>query len=816
MKKKIFSLIVALLLTATAFATFVIVKSNGTITRVRAEQLKFEQKGTSFTLNGIDVKDIANIYNRDWRSSDDYERAFMMKYADPNEYASDRKRQVRSQEFKVMLKPLIEKFAPDSMGYFNSRISDVDVPLTRCLATGMCFYVARCIGAMELNSPYNRVLGDDFWDGVWDNNDMYSLLPFENQYKSEGGNYDRVIIDALLWNEGHVSLVSYQEVVAPYGESTNRDWNKAFTWEAAVRAITRLYDSLEAGDGDAINVAMTDERATTPDSEIITEDILAIASKSTVTKLSELRKLSGPQTAERMNGTNDIPLTNWTRYVEDAARWGFNSFFYMFPSNNLVNWKDMTVNVKCLQMLDRLVAACVENNITLRLQADCLPGAGSYFVEGDKFAEYIEDFSFDLTECEKGCQMWKMLSERYKDIPSEYLIFTPVHGKYDPMRHEASAEAVANYMCKLIDQIREVSPNRFIYYSYTGNGDIEPLTNDKAKWYFDTIESKYENVRILRNFFELVYVFSTITPGVNMDLATHSCFLDEYPVTIYCAYPHISSDSPLTIDGCLPAGTKIDLYLKNTEGYDMGEKFQIKADESVIYQEDIPMSKMTYASSYRKTEVFSSCYPYAESEKKISFTLDKDVKVLTLSCSAHCFVTWCGMDVYLPESYQVERWYKATDLDLQNGYEEWWWGPKMTSRIMISPNYAPDGSEKGRHLTIHENVTFTSDGISAQSNHETINAWGDAIRKFSPQCGVEVENQTYNRGCTQESMLRYCNDMYGMLHENGFDFWMSDFDLLYDENATYYRIAWRKVEYFDGYANFNLELLRTLQKYQYK
>ena len=65
-------------------------------------------------------------------------------------------------------------------------------------------------------------------------------------------------------------------------------------------------------------------------------------------------------------------------------------------------------------------------------------------------------------------------------------------------------------------------------------------------------------------------------------------------------------------------------------------------------------------------------------------------------------------------------------------------------------------------------------------------------------------------------MLRYCDDVYGMMHDNGFDYWISDFDLLYDEFATAYRIGWRKVESFDGYANFNVELLRVLQKHQYK
>ena len=247
MKKKIFSLLAVLLVAATAFATFVIVRNNGTFTRVRVEQLKFEQKGTSFTLNGIDVNDIANIYNREWRSSDDYERAFTEKYLDAGSYALDRKRKMNSLEFKAMLKPLIEKYAPDSMAYFNSRIADVDVPLTRCLAVGMCFYTARCIGVLTRNSNTSRELGDHFWDGIWDNTDMQKLLPYEMRYKSEGGEYDRVLIDALLWNDGHISLISNREVVSPYGDSGNWDWDKPFTWENAVRAITRLHDSIDKG-----------------------------------------------------------------------------------------------------------------------------------------------------------------------------------------------------------------------------------------------------------------------------------------------------------------------------------------------------------------------------------------------------------------------------------------------------------------------------------------------------------------------------------------------------------------------------------------
>ena len=61
MKKKKFSLLAGLLVAATAFATFVIVKSNGTLITAVSDKLSFEQNGSSFTINGIDVKDIAHI-----------------------------------------------------------------------------------------------------------------------------------------------------------------------------------------------------------------------------------------------------------------------------------------------------------------------------------------------------------------------------------------------------------------------------------------------------------------------------------------------------------------------------------------------------------------------------------------------------------------------------------------------------------------------------------------------------------------------------------------------------------------------------------
>ena len=812
MKKTIIILMAALLLTASAFATFVIIKKNGTLSRSLSEQLKVEQTGSSLTINGINVSDIDRIYNKNWDNSDDYERAFIENYIDAKYYTYDRKKQITSQEFRTILRPIVERMQPDSLNFFDSRFSDYDAPISRGIAVGMAYVVARCIGA-EIHNNGSWEMPENFWDGSGDYEISKFLPHFQDVPEYIGDMFWRQwgeLMAAWFWNGGYGSPYSGMRVLELDNVTNDFNWKGKFYWEDAVRAVTRLSDIIE-GSVEDVFVNINDQQATSPDPKIISEDILALAKKSTVKKLSDLHKLSGIQMAETMTGVDLTKISNQTRHAYNAARWGFNSIAYMFPTWALINSDGTKANLTNLKMLDKFVAACIENHITLRISADNLPGAGISFDPNDKFAPYIEDFSYDLTKCEIGCRMWKMLSERYKDIPSEYLIFTPVNGKYSPSK--ATVDKLANYMCKLMDQIREVDPSRFIYYSYTGLNNADAIIGEDARYYYQTINEKYDNVKIMRNFAEEIYVFTMLTPGINIDMATHSTFLHEYPLTLYGANIEFRGDAPIKLDGCLPAGTKIDMYIKLTHTPPSGGTMRIMADGQQLEEIVLENGDKEYNTSYRGTPMYASFLPYAESEKKISVTIDKAYDALTFECTADCAVTWSGIDVYLPESYQVERWYQATDYDIQHGYEEWFWGPKKTSRVMICPNlYA---SEEGRHITINSDVTFTSDVIWRKSDKGTIQAWGTAIKNFAPDCGVEVENQSYG-GCTQESMIRYCLDTYGMLRDNGFDFWMSDYDLLFDENSTAYRIAWRKVENYDGYNNFNVELLRALQQCQYK
>ena len=203
MKKTIIILMAALLLTASAFATFVIIKKNGTLSRSLSEQLKVEQTGSSLTINGINVSDIDRIYNKNWDNSDDYERAFIENYIDAKYYTYDRKKQITSQEFRTILRPIVERMQPDSLNFFDSRFSDYDAPISRGIAVGMAYVVARCIGA-EIHNNGNWEMPENFWDGSGDYEISKFLPHFQDVPEYIGDMFWRQwgeLMAAWFWNE---------------------------------------------------------------------------------------------------------------------------------------------------------------------------------------------------------------------------------------------------------------------------------------------------------------------------------------------------------------------------------------------------------------------------------------------------------------------------------------------------------------------------------------------------------------------------------------------------------------------------------------
>ena len=181
---------------------------------------------------------------------DDYDRAFIVNYLDGSYMSKERTAQVKSQEFKSMLKVLIDRFGPDSVSYFNSYITDYDVPLTRGMATIMAYYTARSIGAETGNAGFGEIPAD-MWD--CDFREYDNLLPHWNDRPETDfpeGKYWRgdpfSNWQAGWWfNNCHVSDKSGINIIALDKTANSFHMNDPFTWEDAIRAITRLYDSLD-------------------------------------------------------------------------------------------------------------------------------------------------------------------------------------------------------------------------------------------------------------------------------------------------------------------------------------------------------------------------------------------------------------------------------------------------------------------------------------------------------------------------------------------------------------------------------------------
>lgn len=348
------------------------------------------------------------------------------------------------------------------------------------------------------------------------------------------------------------------------------------------------------------------------------------------------------------------------------------------------------------------------------------------------------------------------------------------------------------YRAMLVQMIEDLAPEKIHYFDRKVTTFDTPLTRGMA-----AMMSWYNNVRISYNFCEMPYVYAEMTAveGENIDFNNHSMFKPEYPVIIYAAQNYLIPASPITIDGCLPAGTQLDLYLARTEG---DGTFTISSEDGILWEE--ALSVHNYTTSYQ----LSGYYPYATSDKKISITLQKDTDQLSLACSGGR-LEWSGMDVTLPDSYAVERWYSYS------GYDAWLDGDeslagmslRTTSRVMLCPN-----SNTGHHITIHEDITYSSESIAALSTKETIEAWGQAIRAFTPEALIRFENPYFNAGTTEASAERYYEDMLSMFDKYDFDWYSNDYGFVL--NNLY--AGSKLVRYRDDYVN--LKLLQLLQKHR--
>ena len=709
---------------------------------------------------------------------------------------------VTASTYRAMLVEMLEELAPEQMDYFDSKVKDVNLAITRGDAVRMAYYAAVCIGADDYNGySFSSDLADsdgrmgeagNFLELICP--DVYKNIPVTMANHTWGNEFTA----AGLWNVWHVDTVSGKQVFEFDEELQSMRMYDMLTMEEAETSIERL----RTGYGVKRYVSVDSAEATSP---ALSDEALAKTAERCSETLDALPRLTGFVLAN--DGYYSIHTI--VKTVDDIRRiadWGFNTVRLRITYETLFNQDGSQIDLTQAERLDELVEACIEADIHLNLLLCTLPGRTKWVDLNDVSSGGETDLFINPERQKEAVSVWATLAARYQDVSGAHLSFTPFWepdgdlGINSEEGWEHTPQDTCDTLALLIEAVRAQDPERFIFYEPTAH-IVAEATIQESSLFYEPLKSRFDNLMISYNFCQNAYVFAEITDivGEDVDLSNYSMFKPEYPVTNYGVNDTIPDGGELTIDGFLPAGTVIDLYLAYADGQ---SALTITGDGTELYHEELS------SGDYRPGRPLSSFYPYATSDKKISVTLAETTDEVAISARG-ADIKWCGMDVILPEEYAVERWYMNSGRD--NFFEDearFLW--LATSTVMISP------SERCEtwHITIRDDVTFTTGEVFAEANAETIEHWCAEISDFSPQCIVRYEDACFSLGTTQGSILRYYEDVLSTFEKYGFSWLSNDYELILQESTN--RIADAEVVEYDGYDFVNLELLELLQKYQEK
>ena len=715
---------------------------------------------------------------------------------------TERSEWVTASTYRAMLVEMLEELAPEQMDYFDSKVKDVNLAITRGDAVRMAYYAAVCIGADDYNGySFSSDLADsdgrmgeagNFLELICP--DVYKNIPVTMANHTWGNEFTA----AGLWNVWHVDTVSGKQVFEFDEELQSMRMYDMLTMEEAETSIERL----RTGYGVKRYVSVDSAEATSP---ALSDEALAKTAERCSETLDALPRLTGFVLAN--DGYYSIHTI--VKTVDDIRRiadWGFNTVRLRITYETLFNQDGSQIDLTQAERLDELVEACIEADIHLNLLLCTLPGRTKWVDLNDVSSGGETDLFINPERQKEAVSVWATLAARYQDVSGAHLSFTPFWepdgdlGINSEEGWEHTPQDTCDTLALLIEAVRAQDPERFIFYEPTAHIAAE-ATIQESSLFYEPLKSRFDNLMISYNFCQNAYVFAEITDivGEDVDLSNYSMFKPEYPVTNYGVNDTIPDGGELTIDGFLPAGTVIDLYLAYADGQ---SALTITGDGTELYHEELS------SGDYRPGRPLSSFYPYATSDKKISVTLAETTDEVAISARG-ADIKWCGMDVILPEEYAVERWYMNSGRD--NFFEDearFLW--LATSTVMISP------SERCEtwHITIRDDVTFTTGEVFAEANAETIEHWCAEISDFSPQCIVRYEDACFSLGTTQGSILRYYEDVLSTFEKYGFSWLSNDYELILQESTN--RIADAEVVEYDGYDFVNLELLELLQKYQEK
>ncbi|WP_297210992.1 hypothetical protein [uncultured Flavonifractor sp.] len=660
---------------------------------------------------------------------------------------------------------------------------------------GMCalLYAVVTLGGAysEFNTdwgPLNSRIGEACWeeiDSIYTDHDPFALIPNPYPYDLGGfGDADYVydgwdmVGVAYRYSFGRCSAVTGETLFDYDSERNSMRLADDFTRTEAVTALTRFLDSAP-GMEEAYLVPWDDPRVTQYTGCLTPELLEATADMPDPAAGEELPLWNGAVVGGDYEQTG-IDVTRFSLDARKLSEYGFNCARYLITYDLLFDRNVEQANLLNLRKLDALVAWAARWRIHLNLVTMTVPGRWTV-TDNDSYTSVGEFDLFTNPERQaEAMRMWSLLARRYRDVSSSVLSFQPLwecsNGNlstglpFTPYTYED----VAAVYGELTRSIREEDPDRFLLYEPTAANEWAETIENAGP--VQEVMEQFDNVQMLTNFCEMPYVYAEMTAvaGENIDDNNHSMFKPGYPVTYYAVQDTISPESPLVLQGDLPAGTKIGLYLSETGGTGT---LTVQGDGQTLYSEELAEAR------YEKDQPLSRYYLYAKSDKRITVVLEEDMEQVAIRCGGDLWVQWCGMDVELPEEYGIERWWypSAYDQFLEGGE-----GPlekelRLTSNVMISPN-----SDLTGPITIDAGtVSYTTAHVWHQSNRETVERWGEEIARFAPGSATRIERAAFSLGTEYASALAYYGDVLEMCGQYGLGWFTNDY-CFYELFQPYY------------------------------
>lgn len=775
----------------------------------------------------------------------DFDRAISAGLVDAS-WAAKRNETLTSTQYRAMLASFIQQVAPEKLSQFYANVTDHVVPLDREMGFIMAFYAAKCVGADYYNTEfYEETVGDSMYiDPTGELRQLFPSLstPATCSFTYEGAEpntWNDHVVAACLWALWYSSPISGARVFDLDGlDQRDKD---PLTVEDGVNAIMRMYDGIYS-EG---LVALSDSRVTTPDKSVLTDALLAKAATApavtaenhpqwTGILLGTHEHEAGEKGGENLNPQVARYFGSSENFVRSVADWGFNSLRIVLEYDAFFNDDVTEAAPDMLKELDRYVAAAIQNNLHLNVVMYGLPGRN--FHHSTETYTSVGDFDLYINESKwpAANRVWETLAKRYQAVPNAYLSFCPTEEVANANLStglpgaEYTGADVGRYALSAIDAIRAIDPDRLIIQE-SGAFDAGGSTTAEAQAFSQALNQivlQRDNVLISYSRYAGGFGYSNMTDaeGQHVDNNNHSFYLVDYPTYWYSLSGYVmdeevfplesieegwpidrtdSSERTLNIDSPLPKGTQVELYLNFSITMDSAGEGKIlfqNGEGETVYQEGLEEA------FYTEGERYTRYMRYAESDKKITFTLTEDVDSLKISAK-NAWFGWSGMKLTLPEEYAVEKWYCATAYDVFLGLEaEEGLFLRKTREVLLWPGV----EDAGHHAAITEDLTFTSEVIWDKTDESTNLADARAMAATAPRSGGRVEDGVLY-AAKEGAMFRFAEDQSSAMNTYDLSRWEGNWEVLTGSKL----IAGAEYADYNGACEtLYPALLRLMQKYQ--